>query len=239
MRAFEMKKRAVFIFVLFSVCSAVNAADPDFGYLKKTMLTGCAHTSDKAKDWQCLSPLSRNDRWQFRIMHKDNPSQVLNVTGLIEYTSYENGNNYYFYGVPLENKGNLVRFDKNGAYIKNLKFPVFSIIFLDVELQPEIHYLKFPPKIGEEWTETSTGVVKLLGLFPIKVQSKTKFMLDSQADVLLSGKPVHVYIIKSEIDRGDGKIFKEETWYGEGVGLMYSDTETYTLELLEYIPGKI
>jgi hypothetical protein len=234
-----MKKIIVFILIVFSACSAVNAADPAFGYLKTTMLTGCAHTSAGAKDWQCLSPLSQKDRWQFRIMHKDNPSQVLNVTGLIEYTKAENGKNYYFYGVPLENKGNLVRFDKDGAYIKNLKFPVFSFIFLDVELQPEIHYLKFPPKIGEAWTEISTGVVKLLGLFPIKVQSKTKFMVDSQADVLLAGKPVHVYIIKSEIDRGDGKIFKEETWYGEGVGLMYSDTETYTMELLEYIPGKI
>ena len=69
--------------------------------------------------------------------------------------------------MPLENKGNLVRFDKNGAYIKNLKFPVFSIIFLDVELQPEIHYLKFPPKIGRVDGNINRSR-KITGLVPDK-----------------------------------------------------------------------
>ncbi len=208
-----------------------------FGYLGNSAVTVCVHDKKRVIDWQSLSPLDLKGKWHFRLKHKDRVADVADVLGLIEYTTVIDENNYYFYSVPEENKGNLIRFTDKGAFIRKLKFQVFSFIFVDVELEPEIQYLRFPMKAGDEWEEKSTGTVDLLGLIKITKQTTAKFKVAKELDVLVEGKVVHVYVTTSEIDRGDGKIFHEEDWFGEGTGLMYSDTEAYTLELESYEPG--
>lgn len=208
-----------------------------FGTLPGRATRDCVHKFKGKFDWQTLSPIDLHGKWNFRIMHKDKPSEILDVLGKIEYTKKIDGNDYYFYGVPLENKGNLVRFDDKGAHIRQLKFPVFNIIFLDVELSPELNYVRFPMKVGDEWTLDSTGTVELLGFIKIKQPTTTTFKLEDILDVPVNGRVFHVYRVINIVDRKDGKIFREEQWYAAGIGLIYSDTETYTLELKSYEPG--
>ena len=206
-----------------------------FGYMVASATTVCAKV--KLTDWQVISPVDMKARWYFRIKHKDKPEEILNVTGLIQTKTAINNADYYYYFVPLENKGNIVHFTSDGAYIRNLKFPVFSILFLDVVLDPEIHYLHFPFVVGEQWTEKSTGTVTLMNFFKVTKSTTTKFNAYDEADITINGKTEHVFRVKSEIDKGEGKLDHEENWYAVNIGLVYQDTEAYTLELVKFVPG--
>ena len=138
--------------------------------------------------------------------------------------------------MPLENKGNLVRIAPEGIYMRDLKYPVFSFIFLDVLLQPEIEYAKFPLKTGDTWKESSTGCIDLL-IFKIKKDTTSTFTVTGEVDVPINGRMVHAYKTTNLIESGDRKPFVEEDWFAEGIGLMYQNTETYVLELQSYEPG--
>src|SRR5208337_3984088 len=147
------------------------------------------------------------------------------------------GKSYYYYSVPEENKKNLVRFTGEGAYIRGLTYPLFNFIFLDVALDPEIQYLRFPVVVDDSWELTSTGRVTLLNFININKDTTAKFRILGEADILFQGKKVHVFKVEDKIDKGDGDYAREETWYGEGIGLVYQDTEAYTLELYKFDPG--
>jgi hypothetical protein len=252
-----MKKLILVIFLMLpaaagadesSVAQAVTIAaqaDGDydsskypFGAVAASGITRCAHKNTSQITMQDLSPIDLQGRWHFKIRHKDKPSDVLDVTGMIEYTKTINNENYYFYGVPLENKGNLIKFGPDCAYIRNLKYPVFSFIFLDVELEPQMRFMQYPMKAGDSWKADSEGVVDILGLFKIKMKTNARFNVLSVEDVLVDGRLLHVYKIENLVERGtDGKIFREVDWFAAGSGLMYQDTEAYTLELEKYSPG--
>jgi hypothetical protein len=209
-----------------------------FGDLGGSGTTLCAHKNVSSITLQDLSPRGAQDRWYFKIRYKDKPSEVRDVIGLVEYTKNIDGQDYYFFGVPLENKGNLVRFTNDGTYIRNLKYPVFSFIFLDVLLDPQIKYLQFPMKPGDRWDNDSEGAIDILALFRLKMKTTAKFDVMAVKDVPVDGRMLHVYMLENFATRGtDGKIFREEDWFGAGVGLMYIDTETYTLELKKFVPG--
>lgn len=201
-----------------------------------TML--CAHKNIPALTMAELNPADVKSRWMFKLSYKDKPQEIRDVIGLIEYTKVIDGVDYTFYGVPLENKGNLVRFTSDAAYIRNLKYPVFSLFFLDVQLEPQMKYEIFPMKTGDEWKQEAEGIVDVLGLFKVKIKTKTGFKVLAVEDVPVDGRWVHVYKVENLVERGnDGKISREVDWFGAGVGLMYIDTEAYILELQKYIPG--
>jgi hypothetical protein len=210
---------------------------PEFGYMKSAAVSKCTHKKGFS-DWQALSPIDMEGKWYFRMMYKEKPSDIKNVLGVIEYSTDIKDEKFYFYGVPSENKGNLVRFTPQGAFIRKLKYPVFSFIFLDVELDPEIQYLVFPLTPGSEWEIKAVGFVDILALFRIKVPSTARFKASAVEDVVVNGRALHTYKISSEIQKGDGKAAKEENWFAAGVGLIYSETDSYTLELVEYVPGE-
>lgn len=208
-----------------------------FGHMAASATTVCAHTKMKITDWQCISPQDMTGRWYFRMKHKDKNEEPQDVIGLIEEKTVIDGFDYYYYYVPLENKGNVVRFTKEGAYIRNLKFPVFGFIFLDVFLDPEINYLKFPVIAGDSWISKSTGNVELMKFFKIKQPTTTTFTVLGEVDVIIDGKVEHVFRIGSAIDKGENKIDHEEHWYGVNIGLIYQNTEAYILEIVKYVPG--
>ena len=212
-------------------------ADVPFGVMEASANTVCASVAGTLKDWKSLSPTDLKARWYFRIRHKDRPSEINYVVGLIDSKVAINGNDYYYYYVPAENKGNVVRFSSEGAYIRNLKFPVFGFIFLDVLLDPEIEYIKFPMKAGDSWESSSTGTVFLVNLFKISRKTTAKFTFLGEADITLSGKKEHVFRMTSDIDKGDGRVEHEEQWFGVNLGMIYQDTEAYTLELYKFVPG--
>lgn len=209
-----------------------------FGDLAGSGNTRCVHKNVPVIGLQDLSPRGKDDRWYFKISYKDKPSEVRDVIGLVEYTKNIDGQDYYFFGVPLENKGNLVKFTKDGAFIRNLKYPVFSFIFLDVLLDPLIKYIQFPMKAGDTWDNTSEGSIDILAFFRVKMKTTAKFNVIAVEDVPVDGRMLHVYRIENFATRGtDGKVFREEDWFGAGAGLMYIDTEQYTLELQKFVPG--
>lgn len=212
-------------------------ADTPFGSMYASAVTSYVSVSEKIKDWQRLSPLTDNTKWYYRIVHKNKPNEILNVVGLQDSKVVINNYDYYYFYVPQENKGNVVKFSKEGAFIRNLKFPVFGFIYLNVILQPEIQYMRFPLKVGDTWECDSTGTVYLMNLIKINRKTKAKFTVLGESNVILDGKKEHVFRIEDQIDKGDGKTEREETWYAVDIGLVYQDTEDYTLELYKFVPG--
>ena len=66
---------------------SVKTEDVAYGFnsMPVRATTTCVHHFKKEFDWQSFSPADAKDRWNFKIRHKDNPSQILDVTGLLEY----------------------------------------------------------------------------------------------------------------------------------------------------------
>jgi hypothetical protein len=207
-----------------------------FGALAASARTTSAKT--KITDWRLLSPTSPDTRWYFRLIYKNQPGEIKKVTGYVN-PEIIDCKPYYYYSVPEENKKNLVRFTDKGAYIRSLTFPLFGFIFLDITLDPEIQYMRFPLVVGDSWSSTSTGTAKLFGFINISRSTTAKFSVLGEADVMFQGKKVRIFKIKDMIDKGNGEYANEEVWYGVGVGLIYQDTEAYTLELYKFEPGSV
>jgi hypothetical protein len=213
----------------------VPTSEPPFGALFASATTACAKA--KVENWQSLSPIDPGNKWYFRMFYKDHPNEIKKVTGFMAPEKIIDGKSYYYYSVPEEKKGNLVRFSAEGGFLKNLDFPIFNLIFLDVSLSPEIQYLRFPVTAGDSWTANSTGTVDLLNFIKIKKDTVTEFHVIGEADVTLQGKKEHVFMVKDRVDKGNGKYATEEAWYAVGIGLIYQETEAYVLELYGFEPA--
>jgi hypothetical protein len=108
---------------------------------------------------------------------------------------------------------------------------------MDVDLEPEIQYMKFPFYKGEEWESDAKGLIRIFGLFTIARDIKVKFHVNSISYEKVNGKNVRTVKIKTLTDTGSGVREESEQWYGEGVGYMMEDNKDYTLVLKKFEPG--
>jgi hypothetical protein len=206
-----------------------------FGSLVASATTVSAIT--KLTDGQSIIPDNPGAKWYFRVIYKNHPNEIKKVVGYMYPEEVIDGKSYYYYSIPEEQKGNHVRVTDEGAFIKTLDFPLFSFMFFEVVLDPEIQYLRFPLIVGDSWVSKSTGTITLLNFIKINRDAITKFKVLGEVDATLKGKKVHAYKVQDTIDKGNGEYAKEETWYAIGIGIIYQDTEAYTMELYGFESG--
>jgi len=191
----------------------------------------------------CLdySPTDMNSLWRYKWYEKKNPSNVMEFRAHIEYKQEIGGKTYYCYYSPANNLKNVTRITEDGAFIRTIKYPmpVLGFIYVDVDLNPEMQFIKCPLKVGDKWEQASTGTVKFLGIFNITRNARAKFEVIGRDTINIGGKQVEIYKLKTEIDDGSGTFKKSEQWFGKGVGYVMEDNEYYNLMLEDYSIEKI
>lgn len=186
----------------------------------------------------CLSysPTDMGSVWHYKWFEKKNPSDVREFRAKIQYHMVISGMDYYCYYSPATNLKNVVRITEDGAYIRTIKFPVpvLSFLYVDVDLDPEVEFLKCPLKTGDKWEQDSKGTIRILGLFPVTRDVRARFEATGKDMMKIGDRDVEVYKLKTQIDDGSGKFEDSEQWYGKGVGYVREDNKYYNLMLQDY-----
>jgi hypothetical protein len=178
--------------------------------------------------------------WQYKFYKKNSAAGWKNITARILYTEEYNGNFYYCYASPAEHIKNLIRVDGTGAYIRQIKYPLpfLNFLHMDVDLEPEVQFMKFPLYKNEEWESDTKGLIKSLGLFTFTVDIKVKFHVISISLEKSDGKNIRTVKIKTVSKIGNGVREESEQWYGENVGYIMEDNKDYRLVLDKFEPGR-
>ncbi len=180
-------------------------------------------------------PVSSDLSWKYKGQMKNNPSQKLDFTAKVLQTRKIGGKEYAYYSAPKVDTRFMVRTDENGAYMKLVKypFPVLKFMTVDVSLNPEIKFVSFPYKAGDEWKQEIKAEANLV---PFKLNRKifVKFTVVGTDVFKLDGGEFTAYHVKMERDEGAGTVRVEDNWFVEGIGFVRGETPEYSIELYEF-----
>jgi hypothetical protein len=215
--------RVVFIACVFLLFSALAAAYDSEDAPKKPYPS-------------LYSPTDMGAVWHYKYYEKAKPQDVKRVSAKILYKETIDGKEYYCYFVPAQDMKNIVRLDETGAYIRGMKYPVPFLNFLEFEaiMTPEIRFMKFPFKVGEEWECESEVRAEIFSVIKFQKKVKVKFRVISRDYVRAGERKVKAYKIRIMLSIDGGPWEASEQKYGKGVGYIYDDNWKYRLELEKF-----
>jgi hypothetical protein len=211
--------------------------------MKKTSLYFCAFiiitsfTSLFALDYY---PVAKDYSWMYKGYWKDNPQKELKVDASIVDMLEDSGKKYYYYSAPSVDVRYFVRTDENWGYMKLIKFPfpVLKFLTVDVRLNPEIKFVKFPYVVGDTWKQEVEAEADMPP-FKLKKQIKVEFTVVDTEKFDFKGKSYDIFRVRMKRDEGDNSIRMEDNWFAPYLGFVRGQTTEYYIELKKTnLPGE-
>jgi hypothetical protein len=175
--------------------------------------------------------------WHYDGHWKNRDNEKVKVDASIISVQTIDSKQYLYYSAPSVDVRFMVRADDKGAYMKLLKypFPVLKFLTVDVYLEPEIEFLKFPLFTGETWSQKVKATADLVP-FKLDREIKVKFTVVAEEKFKYKGNDVDCYQVRMERDDGMGGLDIENNWFASGLGFVRGDTPGYAIELYDYEP---
>jgi len=169
-------------------------------------------------------------------MKQDNAAKIRVEAKIISFDTI-NSVQYMYYAAPSVDVRFMVRVDEAGAYMKLVKypFPILKFLTVDVYMEPEIQFLKFPLTEGETWTQNLKATADLVP-FKLNRDVKVKFTVVAKEKFRYKGADLDCYRVRMERDEGMGTLWVEDNWFASGLGFVRGDTPEYFIELNGYDP---
>jgi hypothetical protein len=190
-----------------------------------------------ADDSGAYYPIAPHNTLYYSGYRASEPSNVLKIKAEVVGCEKRDGIDYYFFNAPQIDVRFLMRKDKDGVYMRVMKypFPVFSFIGVDVEFVPEIKIINFPLRTGDGWHYEGSASASLFGFFSITRSIKADFDVIKRETLDTRAGPIDAFCVRLRIDEGDGAGVKEELhWYGKNIGYVKSRTTRHTSEIEGY-----
>jgi hypothetical protein len=174
--------------------------------------------------------------WHYTGHMKDSSAKLLVEAKIILLNKIDSVQ-YMYYAAPSVDVRFMVRVDDKGAYMKLLKypFPILKFLTVDVYLDPEIQFLKFPLTEGETWTQNLKATADLVP-FKLNRDIKVKFTVFAREKFRYKGADLDCYRVRMERDEGTGSLWIEDNWFASGLGFVRGDNPEYFIELNGYDP---
>jgi hypothetical protein len=184
-------------------------------------------------------PMGENYSWTYEGYMKNTPKKKLIVTASIIKKVQIDGREYWYYSAPSVDVRFMVRIDENYGYMKLVKypFPVLKFLTVDVNMTPEIKFIKFPYQGGDTWEQKINAVADLVP-FKLKQDIKTRFTVTGPEKFVYKGKEYGLFQVRMERDEGNNKIRIEDNWFADGLGFVRGETAEYFIELKDFARGK-
>lgn len=214
-----MLKRILFMFLISMI----------FFYLKADQTNIKKITEDEK-----YYPISKGNLLFFKAFKKSEPNQILKVKAEVVGIEKRDGKEYFYFYAPNVNIRYLIRSDENGVYMRVIRypFPIFNFS-IEVDIIPEICFLKFPLKVGTKWEEQAKAKTTFL-FIPIERNIKSYFEIVKRETIKTEAGDIDTYLVYAKIDQGDGKTEIEKYWYGKNLGYVKADTNVHFAEIVGY-----
>ncbi|MCE5301225.1 MAG: hypothetical protein LLG37_10200 [Spirochaetia bacterium] len=180
-------------------------------------------------------PTGMDLTWTYEGYMKSEPAKKLNVVASIVSVEKVGGKEYYYYSAPSVDVRYFVRKDDKWGYMKLIKypFPVLKFLTVDVYLEPEIKFIKFPYRVGDEW-EQLIEAEAVLKPFKMKLKIKVKFNVLDSEKFIYDGKEYEAFHVRLERHEGNGTVRIEDNWFAEDLGFVKGETPEYTIQLKNF-----
>ena len=183
-------------------------------------------------------PVHLGDAWYYKGYKKADKNNWFDIKAEVKTIEVIDGKEYFYYSAPAANVRFLIRTDDAGAYLRVLRFPypILDFLSIDIDIKPEIKFLRFPFVVGDSWSMTATARAEFFK-FEIIKNLTAEFTVLGNEYISVKGVPLETYHVRNSINQGDGNPpMVEEHWHGKGVGYTQSDTPEYFLTLDHYEP---
>ena len=179
-------------------------------------------------------PLTVGNKYYYKAHRKDEPEREYRVKAEIKNRQTIDDKEYFYFFAPSEDIRYFVRRDESGVFMRLLKrrIPLFGLS-IDVNLVPELLFLRFPLTVGDTWSQQVTGTTKIL-LIPIRRTIEGKFHVVDRQLVHTEAGDVDAFVIEMSLGVLGGSMESSTFWYGENVGYMKSDAPEDFSELVGY-----
>ncbi|HDQ25271.1 MAG TPA: hypothetical protein ENN43_00800 [bacterium] len=188
----------------------------------------------KRDDSPDFYPLAVGNTWYYEGYKKIAPDTMVQAKGEIIRIEEKDGIEYYYAYSPKVNIRYLVRKDEWGAYMRVIRypFPVFGFS-IDVDIVPEMPFIKFPLKEGTKWTHRAKAKTWVLFLY-IERSIHVDFEVAGKTIIKTDAGDLEAWHIKATVDEGDGKAALDEYWYARGVGYARADASGHYAQVVGY-----
>ncbi len=181
---------------------------------------------------QAYYPVDKGYVWYYKGYKKSEPKKIYDVKAEIINTQTVDGKEYYYYYAPEFNIRSFLRKDGNGVYMKIIRYPypVLDFMSIDIYFYPEIKFVDFNARPGDEWVEKVSAQTQVLTL-KIERNITAKFKFVAIEKIKVGDKKIEAFHIRNNIDQGDGVWHIEDNWYGKGVGYAGGENENQYAKL--------
>ena len=179
-------------------------------------------------------PISKGNLLFFKAYKKSEPNKLIKVKAEVIGIEKKDGKDYYYFYAPNVNIRYLIRNDKDGVYMRVIKypFPIFNFS-IEVDIVPEICFLKFPLKVGTKWEQKAKAKTTFL-FMPIVRNITSSFEIVKRETIKTDVGEIDTYVVHAKVDQGDGKSEIEKYWYGKNLGYVKADTNVHFAEIVGY-----
>ncbi len=184
-------------------------------------------------------PVNLGDVWYYKGYKKADKTNIFDIKAEVKTIEVIDGKAYYYYSAPAANVRFLIRTDEAGAYLRVLRFPypILDFLSIDIDIKPEVQFLRFPFVVGDSWSMTATARAEFFK-FEIIKHLTTTFTVLANENLKIGNTEIDTFHIRNSINQGDGTPpVIEDHWHGKGVGYTQSDTPEYFLTLDRYEPA--
>jgi len=179
-------------------------------------------------------PLTVGNKYYYKAYRKDEPEREYQVKAEIKNRQTIDDKEYFYFFAPSEDVRYFVRRDEEGVFMRLVKrrIPLFGLS-IDVNLVPELLFLRFPLTVGDTWSQQLTGTTRIL-LIPIRRTIEGKFQVVDRQVLHTEVGDVDAFVINMSLGVLGGSMETSTFWYGENVGYMKSDAPEDFSELVGY-----
>lgn len=179
-------------------------------------------------------PLTTGNEYYYKAVKAKAPNRELRVKSEIKNRRTVDGKDYFYLFAPSENVRYLIRRDNAGMHMRLLKreFRLFGLSF-NVDLKPEILFLRFPLEVGDQWSQRVTASARIL-FIPISRTIEASYHVVDRVIVHTEAGDIDAFVVNANLGVVGGEIASKTFWYGENVGYIKASSPDDSLIIAGY-----
>lgn len=179
-------------------------------------------------------PLTVGNEYYYKAAKTSNPDREYRVRAEIKKIKSVDGKDYFYLFAPDAGVRYLVRRDDTGVFMRLLKrdIPLFGMS-LNVHLDPELKFLRFPLTVGDQWSQQVNAKAKFL-FIPIRRTIEGKFHIVDKQILHTEAGDIETFVVNARLGVVDGTAATKTFWYGKDVGYVKADTPEDFMVIVGY-----
>lgn len=169
-------------------------------------------------------PLTIGNEYYYKAFRRNSPNREYQIKAEVRKRQTVDGKDYFYFFAPGADIRYLIRRDESGVFMRLLKreFRLFNIS-LNVHLEPELMILRFPPTVGDQWSQQVVAKARIL-FFPVRRTIEGTYQVVDRQVLHTEAGDIDAFVVNASLGVVNRSMTNKTFWYGENVGYVKADT---------------